>query len=72
MEKNVSKGPIKNESMTESFYCCYMSRCFLGLQEDDDDNFQHDVDHDRKGLFGGGASGVYSCCLWCSPDVFAE
>ena len=61
------------ESMTESFYCCYMSRCSIDLQEDnDDDDFQHDVDHDQKGLFGGSASGVYSCCLWCSPDALAE
>ena len=56
-----------NESMTES----YISRCSLDVQDDDDD-FQHDVDHDRKGLFGGSASGVYSCCLWCSPDALAE
>ena len=56
-----------NESMTES----YISRCSLDVQDDDDD-FQHDVDHGQKGLFGGGASGVYSCCLWCSPDAIAE
>ena len=36
-----------NESMTES----YISRCSLDVQDDDDD-FQHDVNHDQKGLFG--------------------